>query len=113
MDRFRCTMCAGQTSPQTIRRRSALMFRSSKRLYVYGGIIAVGLAVAVISSFPRTSAAQNDPNNPQSGGASPQKGKPLDTKDISLDQAHAVLAAAVKKAQELKIAQNVAVVDAG
>lgn len=33
--------------------------------------------------------------------------------DISLDQAHAVLMAAMKKAEELKIAQNIAVVDAG
>lgn len=37
----------------------------------------------------------------------------LAAKDISLEQAQAVLAAAIKKAQELKIAQNIAVVDAG
>jgi len=46
-------------------------------------------------------------------GSTPNKGQPLNTKDISLDQAHAILAAAVKKAQELKINQDIAVVDAG
>ena len=43
-------------------------------------------------------------------------GKPPQTlvaKDISLDQAHAVLTAAMKKAEELKLAMNIAVVDAG
>jgi uncharacterized protein GlcG (DUF336 family) len=43
-------------------------------------------------------------------GKTPQT---LAAKDISLDQAHAVLTAAMKKAEELKIAQNIAVVDAG
>lgn len=43
-------------------------------------------------------------------GATPQT---LASKDISLDLAHAVLEAARKKAQELKLAMNIAVVDAG
>jgi uncharacterized protein GlcG (DUF336 family) len=90
------------------------MFRSSKPLYVYGGIIAVGLAIAVFTSmFPRITAAQNDPNKPQLGGSMPQKGQPLDTKDISLDQAHAVVAAAVKKAHDMHLSMDIAVVDAG
>jgi uncharacterized protein GlcG (DUF336 family) len=38
---------------------------------------------------------------------------PLATKDISLEQAHKVLEAAIQKAAELKIKQDVAVVDAG
>jgi uncharacterized protein GlcG (DUF336 family) len=37
----------------------------------------------------------------------------LAVKDISLDQAQAILRAAVEKARELQIAQNIAVVDAG
>jgi uncharacterized protein GlcG (DUF336 family) len=46
--------------------------------------------------------------------AAPDKAAaPLDTKDISLDQAHAVLAAAVAKAVETKTKMDVAVVDAG
>jgi uncharacterized protein GlcG (DUF336 family) len=46
----------------------------------------------------------------KSTGNSPQA---LSVKDLSLDQAQAVLVAAIKKAQELKIAQDIAVVDAG
>lgn len=43
-------------------------------------------------------------------GKTPQT---LEVKDISLDQAHAVLTAATRKAEELKLAMNIAVVDAG
>ena len=43
-------------------------------------------------------------------GKTPQT---LTSKDISLDQAHAALKAATEKSVELKIAQNIAVVDAG
>src|SRR4051812_40090737 len=57
--------------------------------------------------------AAKSADQPQPGGSSPSPGKSLDVKDLSLDQAHAVLAAAVKQAQELKINQNVAVVDSG
>jgi uncharacterized protein GlcG (DUF336 family) len=39
--------------------------------------------------------------------------QPLPTKDISLEQAQAVIAAAVKKSQELHINEDIAVVDAG
>src|SRR5437764_640367 len=38
---------------------------------------------------------------------------PLPSKDITLDQARAVIDAAVKKSQELQINQDIAVVDAG
>jgi uncharacterized protein GlcG (DUF336 family) len=87
---------------------------TNKPLYVCGGIIAIGLAVAVVMSIgSKTSVAADDPNKPGAGGSTPQKGQPLDTKDISLDQAQAVIAAAVKKSQELKIAEDIAVVDAG
>jgi uncharacterized protein GlcG (DUF336 family) len=89
------------------------MVRSSKPLYVWGGIVAVGLAVAVIFSVGPKSSIAADENKPAAGGSSPQKGQPLDTKDISMDQAQAVIAAAVKKSQELKIAEDIAVVDAG
>jgi len=49
----------------------------------------------------------------QSDQPAPKPGPSLDTKDISLDQAHAILAAAVKKAQQLKVNMDIAVVDAG
>ena len=50
---------------------------------------------------------------PQTGGAAPKPGAALDAKDISLEQAQAVVAAAVKQSQGMKIAEDIAVVDAG
>jgi uncharacterized protein GlcG (DUF336 family) len=41
------------------------------------------------------------------------KGTPLATKDLSLDQAHAALLAAAKKAAEMNLKMDIAVVDAG
>ena len=41
------------------------------------------------------------------------KGTPLATKDLSLDQAHASLLAAAKKAAEMNLKMDIAVVDAG
>ena len=79
---------------------------------VCGGILVVGLAVGVVSSLvPQPLARAQDQNNRP--GSAPKSGAPLNTKDLSLDQAHAILAAAVKRADELKIKQNIAVVDAG
>src|SRR5205814_7733642 len=40
-------------------------------------------------------------------------GNPINAKDISLDQAHAVVMAAIDKAKELQLKQDIAVVDAG
>jgi uncharacterized protein GlcG (DUF336 family) len=79
---------------------------------VWGGIVAVGLAIAIIFSLnTNKSLAQNKPED--HAGAAPSAGKPLQTKDLSIAQAHDVIAAAIKKADELKIKQNIAVVDAG
>jgi uncharacterized protein GlcG (DUF336 family) len=47
------------------------------------------------------------------GGGAAGKAAPIDTKDISLDQAHAVLEAAAKKAAEINTKMDIAVVDAG
>ena len=78
------------------------IFRSSRQpLVVCIAILLIGIVSAV---------AQDKGDR---AGPSANKGQPLNTKDISLDQAHAVLAAAVKKAQDLKINQDIAVVDAG
>jgi uncharacterized protein GlcG (DUF336 family) len=89
------------------------MFRSVRGpAVVWGGIVAVGLAVAVIfSTASRPVAAQDKPQD--RAGSAPQPGKAADTKDITLDQAHAALAAAQKKADELHIKQDIAIVDAG
>src|SRR4051794_24998417 len=79
-----------------------LMPRTSRRaVTTFLGILGICIATTI---------AQDRGDR---AGSSASKGQPLSTKDISLDQAHAVLAAAVKKAQELKINQDIAVVDAG
>jgi len=45
--------------------------------------------------------------------AMPAKGEVLNSKDISADQAHAIIAAAAKKATEINTRMDIAVVDAG
>jgi uncharacterized protein GlcG (DUF336 family) len=72
------------------------------------GLIAFGLVAGVwLSNFGSRASAED--------GAAPssQHPKSLDNKDISLDQAHAVLEAAVKKAQETNTKMDIAIVDAG
>ena len=77
---------------------------------VCGGLFALGFGMVslAIHSLPPALGAQNQ-------GASlvnaPQH--PLHTMDVSLDQAHAALAAAVQKAQQMNVKMDIAVVDAG
>ena len=66
--------------------------------------------IAMTATVCLTRAADDPKTN---AGAAAKPGQPLQTRDISLDQAQMVLQAAVKKAQSMNIAQNVAVVDAG
>ena len=89
------------------------MLASMRRPAVVWGGMAVGLAAAVIFSISPMPLAAQDDKPADHAGSAPQKGKPIETKDLSLDQAHAVLAAAVKKADELKVKMDIAVVDAG
>lgn len=49
----------------------------------------------------------------QPEGEIEHKGQPLHTQDISLDQAHVILAAAVAKAAEIDTKMDIAIVDAG
>ena len=60
---------------------------------------------------PRTIAAP--PDQPVGGGSAGKAKDSLEVKDISLLQAQAVLDAAKKKCEELKINEDIAVVDAG
>jgi len=83
----------------------------SKPLLVWSGIISIGLAIAVVQSVGTRPAAADDKND--HAGSAQKKGDPLKTQDISLDQARAVIDAAVKKAEDLKIKEDIAVVDAG
>ena len=53
------------------------------------------------------------PATAQPEGQIGEKGQPLQTQDISLDQSHAILAAAVAKAEEIETKMDIAIVDAG
>jgi uncharacterized protein GlcG (DUF336 family) len=70
-------------------------------------LVLVGIVIGVAATFvwlqaPSATALADD-----------KKPDPQTTKDITLDQANAVVAGAKKKAEDLKIKQNIAVVDAG
>src|SRR3954464_10596918 len=73
-------------------------------LLVLAGVALGSLSTVVTLNLPSNNVRAQDQS---------QQPQPQTTKDITLDQAHKVLEAAVKKAQELKIKQNVAIVDAG
>jgi uncharacterized protein GlcG (DUF336 family) len=73
-------------------------------------LIILALVYALNISTP-TAVAQPDPGS--RAGSSAQPGTALSSQDISLEQAHAVVAAAVKKAEEMKVKMDIAVLDAG
>lgn len=81
-----------------------------------GGIFAAGMAAAlfVASTTPALRAQNNDA---MGAGHEAQHqmpaGEPIQTLDISLDQAHAVIMAAIEKAKAIDTKMDVAVVDAG
>src|SRR5262249_24822996 len=83
-----------------------------KPLLVCSGILSIALAIAVVQTLGTKPvvAAEDAKANATS---MPKKGEPLKTQDVSLDQAHAIIAAAVKKAEEMHLKMDVAVVDAG
>lgn len=68
-------------------------------------LAAAVLAVAVVAP----ASAQQAPT----GTEGQREVKPIQTADISLDQAHAVIMAAMNKAQEIETKMDIAVVDAG
>jgi len=68
-------------------------------------VFSMTLAAAMLGSLCGSAMAQHE------GGIAP--GQPLHTHDISLDQAHAVLAAAVAKATKIDTKMDIAIVDAG
>jgi uncharacterized protein GlcG (DUF336 family) len=84
-----------------------------KPVLVWSGIISIGLAIAVVQTIGTKTVTAADEPKPQDHSGSAKKGEPIKTQDISLDQAHAVIEAAVKKAGELKIKEDIAIVDAG
>src|SRR5688500_8606648 len=85
----------------------------SKESVVYVGVIATGLAAAVLlsaGSYRSVAAAQADQTR---AGPAAQPGAALSTQDISLDQARAAVDAAVNKSREMNVKMDIAVVDAG
>src|SRR4051812_25639209 len=83
------------------------MLRAYRRLgwtVLISGTFLLGLAVHDLT-------AQAPGQDTKTATGSPAT--PLPTKDISLEQAHKALEAAIQKSIELKIKQNIAIVDAG
>ncbi len=79
--------------------------RNVKTILALGVGLAAGALIAAGSTLPGAIAQVYQPSgNP---------GEALDTKDISLEQAARVVAAAHEKSEELGVAMNIAVVDAG
>ena len=77
------------------------------------GMVAGALATALWMNAPtRHALAQQRDESGQQLGQRPDP-KPIETKDLSLDQAHKISEAAFKKAQELNTKMDIAVVDAG
>lgn len=73
------------------------------------------IAAVVLASLLGSAGVAVAQNAPPAGGGMPARGdaKPIDARDLSLDQAHLVLAAAVAKAQQTQTKMDIAVVDAG
>lgn len=80
-----------------------------KTQFIIGGLLVTAVTILsfVTNNTPAAHAQERGPASEVDGG------KVLMTKDISLEQAHAVIRAATKKAEELGLKQNLAVVDAG
>ncbi|HEY8665392.1 MAG TPA: heme-binding protein [Tepidisphaeraceae bacterium] len=86
-----------------------------RRLQLCGvaGMLAVGIVSGIWMASPTPVVrAADEPAEHHHDHMMP-KGEVLATKDISSDQAHAALMSAMKKAQELKVNMDIAVVDAG
>ena len=68
------------------------------------GMLVGGLVVATWLQVPASTAKAQEPK---------KDAQPVASKDVSLDQAHAIIAAAFKKAKEINTKMDIAVVDAG
>ncbi len=76
----------------------------SKAVLVLGLVVGSVATALWLDAPPSTACAQEKPSAP---------GEVLNAKDISLDQAHAVVMAAAAKSKEIKTKMDIAVVDAG
>jgi uncharacterized protein GlcG (DUF336 family) len=80
----------------------------SKSALVWSGIVSVGLAIAVVQMISVKPLRAADDAKPMD-----KKAMSIKTTDISLDQAQAIVSAAVKKSEEMNVKMDIAVVDAG
>ena len=83
---------------------------------LFAGVAATGLAYLFLTAGNAPKAAAEEKVSVTLKAAEGQmmaKGEVLSTKDVSLDQAHAILAAAAAKAVEINTKMDIAVVDAG
>ena len=83
------------------------MVQTNRKMWA-ASVILVVVGAALISGQPARVQAQE-----KRGGAPAKPAIPIETKDMSLDQAHAILAAAVEKAAAINTKMDIAVVDAG
>ena len=85
--------------------------------YALAAAATLGLAGLAAVGTPwlhaQTPAGPIQPGTPAAAPASMDSMKPLQTPDISLSQAQAVVEAAVKQAESMGIKEDIAVVDAG
>ena len=84
---------------------------------LFAGIAAAGFAYLFLTAGNAPKARAEDKPVSKTVAAAEghvmPKGEALSTKDISLDQAHAILAAAAVKAAQINTKMDIAVVDAG
>lgn len=85
----------------------------SRPLSVACGSLLVGVICAACWMNAPVHPAMAQDAKPDDAKVVDAKGTPLATKDLSLDQAHAALLAAAKKAAEMNLKMDIAVVDAG
>ena len=90
--------------------------RFPARPMLLAGVAAMGMAYLFLAAgnSPRAKAEDKVSQTVKAAeGHMLPKGEALSTKDISLDQAHAILAAAAAKASEINTKMDIAVVDSG
>jgi uncharacterized protein GlcG (DUF336 family) len=81
----------------------------SKMLVVLGMILGIAITTFWLNSPPSVARAEDQPVKGKPGAP----GNPINAKDLSLDQAHAIVMAAMDKAKETQTKMDIAVVDAG
>ena len=87
------------------------MFKKKNRLFAGGLFVALTACVAPLVAQQDRAAEGSARGEARQAGA--QQSAPSNPNDITLDQAHAALEAATKKAQEINTKMDICVVDAG